>query len=340
MPPLKKSSQYNRRIVTLGGGTGHFALLRGLVDLNQPEQITALTGTWDSGGSSGRLRVEMGVLPSGDIRQCLLALMESPEQRQVAQRLFNDRLADVEGPLKGHAIGNLIESQLQRLYQGQDRGINAARALFQIRAKIIPISVTNLELLAKTKSGQIIEGEARIDSRGNDPNFDPADQINGIYFDTVADPSPPALKAIKAAELIIFSAGDLFTSILPHLLVKGIPQVIKRSAAKVCLVLNLMTKKGETDFYRATDFLQAFSYYFKDPNRLDYVIVNTGTPDQETLEKYEKWGQELVKFDQVECQKLAPQAKFVLAKLAKYYPEEHLIRHDPKILAETLLKLQ
>src|SRR3990167_11352996 len=109
-------SKASQKIVTLGGGTGHFSLLRGLVDANEPELITAITGTWDSGGSSGRLRVEMGVLPSGDIRQVLLACMEEEEQRQVAQRLFNERLKEVDGPLKGDAIGILLESQLQRLY--------------------------------------------------------------------------------------------------------------------------------------------------------------------------------------------------------------------------------
>src|SRR5258707_15861320 len=124
-------SKHSQKIVTLGGGTGHFSLLRGLVDFNEPEMITAITGTWDSGGSSGRLRVEMGVLPSGDNRQCLLALMEDEDQRRVAQQLFNDRLTDIEGPLKGHAVGNLIDSQLQRIFQGQDRGLNAARSLFR-----------------------------------------------------------------------------------------------------------------------------------------------------------------------------------------------------------------
>src|SRR5882724_10858112 len=137
------NNKYAQKIVTFGGGTGHFSLLSGLVELNEPAGITAVTGTWDNGGSSGKLRNEMGVLPSGDIRQCLLALMEDSKQRQVAQRLFNDRLNDLEGPLKGHAIGNLIESRLQIIYQGQDRGIDAARELFRVRAHIQPNSLTN-----------------------------------------------------------------------------------------------------------------------------------------------------------------------------------------------------
>jgi len=165
-------SKHQQKIVTLGGGTGHFSLLRGLVDFNEPEMITAITGTWDSGGSSGRLRVEMGVLPSGDTRQCLLALMEDDAQRQVAQKLFNERFKDIEGPLKGHALGNLIQSQLQLLYQGADRGLDAARALFRVRGQIVPISLSDLQLNAKTVEGNILEGETLIDTRGEEKDFD------------------------------------------------------------------------------------------------------------------------------------------------------------------------
>src|SRR3989338_4695554 len=120
-----KKYPHAQKIVTFGGGTGHFSLLRGLVELNQPELITAIVGTWDSGGSSGKLRTELGILPPGDMRQCLLALMEDPIQRQVAQRIFDDRLKDVSGPLQGHSLGNLIAARLEQLGFpgcGPDRG--------------------------------------------------------------------------------------------------------------------------------------------------------------------------------------------------------------------------
>jgi uncharacterized cofD-like protein len=115
---------YQKKVVTLGGGTGHYHLLRGLVQLNQPEHITAIAGTWDSGGSSGRLRTEMGVLPSGDITQCLIALIENDRKREVAGILLNDRMAEEEGPLKGHSLRNLLDSVAQRRFGGQDRGID------------------------------------------------------------------------------------------------------------------------------------------------------------------------------------------------------------------------
>lgn len=328
-----------QKLVTLGGGTGHFSLLRGLVDYNEPEFISAITGTWDSGGSSGRLRVEMGVLPSGDTRQCLLALMEDDAQRQVAQKLFNERFKDVEGPLKGHALGNLIQSQLQLLYQGADRGLDAARALFRVRAQIVPISLSDLQLNAKTVEGNILEGETLIDTRGEEKGFDDKDQISRIYFDSTADVNPKALETIANADKIILSPGDLYTSILPHLLVNGVADAIISSKAKLIFVLNLMTKRGETDSYKASDFLKSLIFYLGNADRIDYVLTNDNSITPEIEDLYAKEGQAVVKVDEEELKRLAPQAKIIKTSLAKYSPKEHLLRHDPDKLAEALLNL-
>ncbi len=332
-------SKAGQKIVTLGGGTGHFSLLRGLVDANEPELITAITGTWDSGGSSGRLRVEMGVLPPGDTRQCLLALMEDDSQRQVAQRLFNERFKDMDGPLKGHALGNLIQSQLQLLYQGADRGLDAARALFRVKAQIVPVSLSDLQLNAKTVEGNIIEGETLIDTRGGEENFKASDRISRIYFDSAADVNPKVLEMISQADKIVLSPGDLYTSILPHLLVNGVAEAILSSKAKLVFVLNLMTKRGETDSYKASDFLKSLIFYLGAGDRIDYVISNDNHIDPEIEKLYAKEGQKIVLTDDAECKKLAPNAKIIKMPLAKYSPKEHLLRHDPEKLAQTLLEL-
>ena len=331
--------KYKQKIVTLGGGTGHFSLLRGLVDANSPELITAVTGTWDNGGSSGRLRVEIGVLPPGDIRQCLLALMEDEKQRQVAQRLFNERFKDSQGPLKGHALGNLIQSQLQLLYQGPDRGLDAARALFRVQGQIVPVSLTDLELCAKTEDGTVIEGETLIDTRGEDSKFNPEDKISRIYFDTTADPNPKALEAISQADKIIISPGDLYTSILPHLLVSGVAEALISSNVKIIFVLNLMTKRGETDSFKASDFLRAFTFYLGDSSKVSYMIANENGLDPEVLEVYAKQGQEPIKVDEAECKKIAPNLQIIKTPLAKYSPKEHLLRHDSERLAEAILSI-
>ena len=174
--------KYKQKIVTFGGGTGHFSLLRGLIELNQPELITAVVGTWDSGGSSGRLRTEVGILPPGDIRQCLLALMEDHKQRQVAQKLFDDRLTDGVRALRGHSLGNLIAARLERIYKGSDRGVDAERLLFRIRGRVVPVSLTELNLMAKLEGGEEIEGESSIDLRGQQKNYNPRKKISRIYF--------------------------------------------------------------------------------------------------------------------------------------------------------------
>ena len=326
------SKKYAQKIVTLGGGTGHFHLLDGLKRINDPALITAVVGTWDNGGSSGRLRTELGILPPGDIRRCLLALMEDERQQEVAQRLFDDRVGD-------HSMGNLIGVSLDHIFHGQDRGTDAERELFRVRGQILPASLTDLHLVGVTQKGVVIEGETNIDYRRKRADFDPKDWLARIHFNTRADPNPRVVKAIKEADKIVFAPGDLFTSVLPHLLVDGVREAICASKAKVCFVLNLMTKVGETDFFQASDYLERLQFYLGDHRRLDYVIVNGGKLEPEIVAFYKSLGQGLVKVDEQRCKKIAPRAKIVRAKLAKYLKKEHLLRHDSEELAAAILRL-
>lgn len=332
-----KKYPFSQKIVTFGGGTGHFSLLRGLVELNQPENITAIVGTWDSGGSSGRLRTELGVLPPGDIRQCLLALMEDSKQRQVAQKLFDDRLTDFEGPLKGHSLGNLISARLEHIYKGADRGVEAERLLFRIRSRVLPVSISDLNLMARLEGGEELDGETNIDLRAEKENYNSKKKITRVYFETNADPNPEVIQAILDAEVLIFSAGDLYTSILPHLLVAGVKEAIEQSKAKVVLILNLMTKMGETDNFKASDYLKNFIYYLGNSNKIDVMIANCNGLDSEVLKVYKKDRQQAVKVDEAECKKIAPGIKIIQKPLAVYHVREHLFRHDPQILAKTIL---
>ncbi len=328
-----------KKIVTFGGGTGHFYLLDGLKRYVYPPFITATVGSWDSGGSSGRLRTELGVLPPGDIRRCILALMEDQDQQRVAQRLFNDRLDDAQGKLKGHAFGNLIGARLDHLFRGQDRGTDAERALFRIRAKIVPACLTDLQLSAVTEKGITIEGEDGIDNRCKRSDFDSKDKIVRIHFQTRADANPDVLEAIKDAGKIIFSPGDLFTSILPHLLIDGVREAICASKAKIYFVLNIMTKPGETDGFAASNFLEKFAFYLGDKNRPDYVIANNGRINPSIASIYRAEGQEVVTMDEQRCRIALPKAKIVKAKLAKYLIKEHLLRHDSDHLVKAILGL-
>jgi len=332
-------TKYKQKIVTFGGGTGQFHLLDGLRGLNETKFITSVAGTWDSGGSSGRLRTELGVLPPGDIRRCLLALMEDEEQRKVAQRLFDDRLEETTGPLKGHSLGNLITVRLDNIYRGQDRGIDAERKLFRIQAKVLPATLTNIELVAETASGLRIVGETNIDYRIKDKNFDPNDKIVRIYFDSRTDTNDEVINSIKEADKIIFSPGDLYTSILPHLLVDGVSEAVCKSKAKLIIVLNLATKAGETDNFKASDYLKAFVFYLGDGKRINYLIVNDNHLEKEIIDVYKEEGQNLVEVDEEKCLKIAPNIKIVKANVSRYFKNDHLLRHDPINLASTILDL-
>jgi len=331
--------KYRQKIVTFGGKTGHFPLLSGLRDLNVTSLISAVVGTWDSGGSSGRLRTELGVLPPGDIRSCLLALMEDENQRKVAQRLFDDRLEDLNGPLRGHSFGNLLTARLDNIYRGQDRGVDAERDLFRVKAKVMPVSLTDVQLVAETSKGVKVTGETNIDNRASSKEYSQKDRIVRIYFDTRADVNPKVLDEIRKAEKIVFAPGDLYTSVLPHLLVDGVREAIIKSKAKLIFILNLCTKKGETEYYKASDFLKALTFYLDNPERLDYLIVDNTPFTSEVVNIYKGEGQELVAIDDEECKKVAPNIRLVKAKVAKYLKKEHLLRHDLVKLSEAVLKI-
>ena len=335
---MNVQSKYKYRVVTFGGKTGHFQLLNGLKKLNDPSLITAVVGTWDSGGSSGILRSELGVLPPGDIRACLLALMEDDEEQRVAQRLFDDRLKEVSGPLKGHSLGNLIGVRLDHIFHGQDRGTDAERSLFRIRAQVLPATLTDLNLVGMTKKGIEINGEANIDKRKEKPDFEPKDRITRIYFTTHADSNPRVLEAIRKADKIVFAPGDLYTSVLPHLLIDGVSEAIQKSRAKVYFVLNLIEKKGETDYFKASDFVKAFNFYLGSSKRLNFLVANNKKFDREIVKVYEGESKRAVVLDEGLCKKTVPKLKIIKSNLGEYLKKDHLLRHNSENLALAILR--
>ena len=335
---MNAQSKYREKIVTFGGKTGHFQLLNGLKKFNDTSLITAVVGTWDSGGSSGVLRSELGVLPPGDIRACLLALMEDEIQQRVAQRLFDDRLREVAGPLKGHSLGNLIGVRLDHIFHGQDRGTDAERALFRIKAQVLPATLTDLNLVGMTKKGLEINGEANIDKRKEKPDFEPKDRITRIYFTTHADSNPRVLEAIRKADKIVFAPGDLYTSVLPHLLIDGVAEAIQKSGAKVYFVLNLIEKEGETDYFRASDFVKAFVFYLGSAKRLNFLIANNREFDSEIVKVYEGEKKKAIFLDEILCRKTAPNLKIIKENLGEYLKKDHLLRHNSENLALAILR--
>jgi len=209
--------------------------------------------------------------------------------------------------------------------------------LFRIKAQVLPATLTDLSLVGMTNNGIEIDGETNIDNRKTHSDFDPKDKIARIYFSTRADSNPRVLKAIKEADKIVFAPGDLYTSVLPHLLIEGVAKAIQKSHAKVYFVLNLIEKVGETDYYKASDFLRALIFYLGSPKRLDYVIANNAKFDKETVKVYEGEKKRAVELDEQLCNKVAPRAKILKAKLGEYLKKEHLLRHNSKKLALVIL---
>lgn len=337
MSQVELNFKYSIPTAVLGGGTGQFNLLRGIVSVNNPELITAIPGTGDSGGSTGRLRTELGLLPPGDARRCVVALMANDRQREIALQLFEERVEGFSHLLDGHSVGNLIIGNLDRKNQGQGRGLDAVRDLFLIRSKIAPLTLNSLTLIAKTKSGIEIEGEEQIDHRWQRPDFDPDDFITHLYYSAKPQANPEAINAVKNAKVKIFSMGSLFGSILPHLLVPEIRNSIIESEGDLYFIMNMMTERGQTDaFEKASDHLKPFVRYLGDKNRLNYIIVNDNNLDPEILHIYKDEGQVPVELDEEECLKVAPKARILKAHLANYNHDYHLLRHDPEKIADVI----
>lgn len=343
---LERQYPYRQKVVALGGGTGLFTIFHGLVRLNQPEYNTSLPGTWDDGSSSGKLRVEMGVLPPGDLTQSILASCEDDNQFKEVQALFNDRFDDLPG-LKGHSMRNLIFSRLSLIHQGGDRAIDALRSLLRIKAKIIPITLNNLQLSATTRFGLALNGESSIDHMADDKNLNPEDYIKRIHFDGVATPHPKALRSIREAEKIVFGPGSPYTSEFPHLLVDKVADTLMGSQGKLILLPNLMTTKGEDKHLdKVSQWLKVFQYYSGDTNRvrkglksrINTLIVNNNHMDREMLEGYKEEGQYPVELDEEECRKIAPGIDIRKSRLATYHEKSHLYRHNPIKTATVILK--
>src|SRR5579872_1108366 len=237
------------RIVAIGGGTGLSALLQGLKRYAQePRQaeITAVVTVTDDGGSSGRLRREFEVLPPGDIRNCMVALSED---EGLLARLFQYRFSTGKG-LKGHSFGNLFLTALTNLTGDFAQAVKLSSEVLASLGRIYPSTAANVTLEAELENGRIVTGETRISkSRA---------RIHRIRLaPRVCKPLPETLEAIAQADLITFGPGSLFTSLIPNLLVQGIPEAIRRSRAMKAYFVNLMWQPGETIGFRASDHVEA-----------------------------------------------------------------------------------
>jgi len=317
------------KIVVIGGGTGTYTVLTGLRDF--PIDLTAIVSMFDSGGSSGRLRDEFGILPPGDVRQALLALSKLPLDKIILRRLLDYRFENGVG-LRGHSFGNLLLTALNEITGRTDLAIREAAKILDVEGQVLPVSLDDCHLCARLEDGTIIKGETNIDIRRVRPEL----KILDVFLDPPAKIFSGAKKAILEADLVILGPGDLYTSTIPNLLVEGVTKALARSKAKIFYICNLMTKHGETDNFAVSDFVKEIRRYLGPAAKnLTKVLVNSREKIPPALaRRYRQEKAFPVRLDKENWQKLG--VKIVALPLAA---AGQLLRHDPKKLAKAIFNL-
>lgn len=271
------------RVVALGGGTGLSTLLQGIKSFTS--NITAVVTVTDTGGSSGRLRDEMDVLPPGDIRNCLVALADA---EPLIRTLFQYRFEEGDG-LTGHSFGNLFITALSKVTGDFEEAIRASSKVLAIRGRVMPSTVEKVTLEGEFMDGTTVEGETRITEQHK--------SLRRIRLKPAqASATPEALDAIENADLIILGPGSLYTSILPNLLIREIREAILKSEAHKFFIINIMTQPGETDGFSAYDHLRVLTEH-TDPRLVDTCVVNVHPVPQSMIQKYREKEADFARLD-------------------------------------------
>ena len=316
-----------KRIVVIGGGTGVFNVLMGLKD--RGHNLSAIVSMADDGGSTGQLRETFGILPPGDVRRALVALADS--DAELLADLFTYRFEEGDG-LSGHAMGNLLLTALERITGSFERAVNAAGRMLGVKGKVIPVTLDNVRLMAVLDDGTEIIGEAKIDA----PLGERKGRIKQVKLIGDARPNPKALDAIAAADLIVIGPGDLYTSLLPNLVIDGVREAIEASKGIKAFIVNVMTKYGETDGFSAKDFADVVVRALG-VKVLDTVIVNTAEPEDVLRELYARGSRptEPVRYNEEAFYNVP----YDVVPASVLRTDGDLIRHDGRKLAEVLERL-
>jgi len=315
-----------KKVVVIGGGTGNFVVLRGLK--LYPLDLTAIVSMADDGGSTGILRDELGVLPPGDVRQCLVALSNSS---RLMRSLMNYRFEN--GGLGGHSFGNLLLSALEKVTGSFEKAVEEAGKILNIKGKVIPITTHQVRLKMVLNDRKILEGEREIYlSQEIDQGY------KTIYLEPYPKINPRVLDEIATADLLVIGPGGLHTSLIPTLLVEGMCEAICQSDARKVFVVNLMNRKGQTTGYKTSHYMQEL-VRFLGKDVFDHILWNEQLPPKDLIDVYATEG-DLVENDLkdgrvVGAQLLGPLAQENKKDLIK----RNLIRHDSKKLAQELMKI-
>lgn len=316
----KRYLAQGHNIVVIGGGTGLSTLLRGLK--NYTSNIVAIVTVTDDGGSSGIIRRELKIAPPGDIRNCLVALADA---EPLMTELFQYRF-DVGEGLEGHSFGNLLIAAMSGITGDFEKAVKETSKVLAIRGRVLPSTTTAVTLQAEMEDGTLVEGETNI--------ADSPLAIRNIHLHpSNVPPLEEAIQAIGLADLIVIGPGSVYTSIIPNLLVPGIAEAVHESAARKVYVCNVMTQRGETDDYTASDHVSAVLRH-AEGSLFQYALVNRQAPSEELLVKYRAEGADLVHPDIEKIRELG--LRPVLGDLIS---QTTVVRHDPNKLAEAIMRL-
>lgn len=310
----------DKKIVVIGGGTGVFTVLTGLK--NYYKNLTAVVTMADDGGSTGILREEFGILPPGDIRRALIALSNS--DNNILSQLFAYRFSEGRG-LNGHTFGNLMITALERITGDFNKAIVEAGKILSVEGTVLPVTLTRTTLEAELENGAIIRGEANIDAPSHDGNL----RIKRVWLTPEPELNPEVKKIIAEADAIIIGPGDLYTSIAPNLLVKGMREALGKTAAKIIYVVNLMTKFGETTNFKTSDFLRVIESHIG-VGVLAYIIINNKQPSPARFKPYAHEKSSMVEID------IETATKNPIPIVADLLRPRGFLRHDPAKLANII----
>jgi uncharacterized cofD-like protein len=314
------------KIVAIGGGTGLSTMLRGLKKFTSG--ITAVVTVADNGGGSGVLRQEMKMLPPGDIRNCILALANT---EPIMEKLLRYRFK--EGSLTGQSFGNLFLAAMTGICGNFEEAVQRMSEVLAVTGKVLPVTKQDIQLCAKFKNGEIICGETQIVEKSKESHV----PIKDVYlYPPNPEPLYEVLEAIKSADAIILGPGSLYTSIIPNLLVKEVPEALQSTKAIKIYIGNVMTQPGETDGFDLLMHIRELEQY-GGKGIIDYVIANTEPIPKELLKVYHEDGADVVKWET----DFSKQNGFhiVGAPVLKVYSDRGLVRHDPKKLAQIVIDI-
>lgn len=323
-PPIRSARTLGPRIVVIGGGTGLSTMLRGLKAYS--ENITAIVSVSDDGGGSGMLREDLGMLPPGDIRNCITALANT---EPTMMELMNYRFP--EGVNKGQSFGNLFLAALDGISDSFEQAVMRMNEVLAVTGKVLPVTDANVNLVAEFENGASIVGESKIAQQKRKENC----RIRRVRLEPQRPAAlPHAIDAILSADIILLGPGSLYTSIIPNLLVDGIVDALRRAKAPKIYVLNIMTQEGETEGYSAFDHLSALLEHSAD-QLIDACIYNTAPVPDPIQARYKTEDAEPVVLDR---------ARFEAAGVSLYgYPliasDSKLARHDPQLLAQAVAQV-